>query len=312
MIRVVGCGVSGLTCGVVLAEAGYEIEIVTSDHPASTVSAVAAALWYPLRSEFDPTSSVRWMAESYARFAALTDVGRSGVVMRDGVEIFRGGVPDTSWWPGPPVAVPATCFDLPAVEWERVPVIEMTAYLDYLAGRFERARGRIVSRTLESIDDAFDDAVGVVVNCSGLASAELCGDDWMYPVRGQIVRLEQRGIERFILDEQNPGGVTYVIPRAHDVVCGGTREPGKWLGAPDPDVEREIIDRCVALEPRLKGARVVSRAVGLRPGRPQVRLEAEERERGVVIHDYGHSGSGVTLSWGCAADVLDLARAASG
>jgi D-amino-acid oxidase len=31
-----------------------------------------------------------------------------------------------------------------------------------------------------------------------------------------------------------------------------------------------------------------------------------------VVHCYGHGGAGVTLSWGCAADVVDLVRAALG
>lgn len=51
-------------------------------------------------------------------------------------------------------------------------------------------------------------------------------------------------------------------------------------------------------------------AVGLRPGRREVRLEAEEMEGGTVIHDYGHGGAGITLSWGCAAEVGRLADAA--
>jgi D-amino-acid oxidase len=37
-----------------------------------------------------------------------------------------------------------------------------------------------------------------------------------------------------------------------------------------------------------------------------VRLEAETRDGGAVIHCYGHGGCGVTLSWGCADDVLAL------
>jgi D-amino-acid oxidase len=47
---------------------------------------------------------------------------------------------------------------------------------------------------------------------------------------------------------------------------------------------------------------VVAHRVGLRPVRPEVRLEAVGR----VIHCYGHGGAGVTVSWGCAEEVLGL------
>jgi D-amino-acid oxidase len=49
--------------------------------------------------------------------------------------------------------------------------------------------------------------------------------------------------------------------------------------------------------------------VGLRPGRSAVRVEAEPRGDGLVVHDYGHGGAGVTLSWGCAEEAVALAAA---
>jgi D-amino-acid oxidase len=48
--------------------------------------------------------------------------------------------------------------------------------------------------------------------------------------------------------------------------------------------------------------------VGLRPGRAEVRLEKELISGKVIIHNYGHGGSGVTLSWGCAEEVVELAN----
>ena len=60
--------------------------------------------------------------------------------------------------------------------------------------------------------------------------------------------------------------------------------------------------RCAALVPALHDAPVVSVAVGPRPVRPTVRLEAEGR----VVHCYGHGGAGVTLAWGCAVEVAAL------
>ncbi len=53
--------------------------------------------------------------------------------------------------------------------------------------------------------------------------------------------------------------------------------------------------------------------VGLRPGRPSVRLEEESipcagANGGVlrVVHNYGHGGAGLTLAWGCAGHALSL------
>jgi D-amino-acid oxidase len=56
---------------------------------------------------------------------------------------------------------------------------------------------------------------------------------------------------------------------------------------------------------------VLEHKVGLRPGRPEIRLE---REDGPIprIHNYGHGGSGITLSWGCAEETLRLVQEALG
>ena len=64
--------------------------------------------------------------------------------------------------------------------------------------------------------------------------------------------------------------------------------------------------------PALRDARVVAQRVGLRPVRPSVRLEAEALPGGRVLwHNYGHGGAGVTLSWGCAAELTAAVLAGS-
>src|SRR3712207_9188380 len=42
----------------------------------------------------------------------------------------------------------------------------------------------------------------------------------MAPIRGQVVRVHNPGLERFVLDGENPEGVTYVIPRSEDCILG--------------------------------------------------------------------------------------------
>jgi D-amino-acid oxidase len=176
--------------------------------------------------------------------------------------------------------------------------------------RFAAAGGSVERRVVSSLEEVAEEG-RVVVNCSGLGACELVGDTSMVPIRGQIVRVRNSGLERFLLDEGNPEGVTYVVPRSEDCVLGGTADEGEWDTEPDPEIAMGILQRCVALEPRLAGAAVLEHRVGLRPGRPEVRLERDNLSSGApCIHNYGHGGSGVTLSWGCAEEVTHLVRGA--
>ncbi|WP_084397827.1 FAD-dependent oxidoreductase [Henriciella aquimarina] len=56
--------------------------------------------------------------------------------------------------------------------------------------------------------------------------------------------------------------------------------------------------------------RVTRTVVGLRPYRPQgYRLDAERLGEKAVIHNYGHGGCGVTMSWGTSTVAADMASA---
>ena len=90
------------------------------------------------------------------------------------------------------------------------------------------------------------------------------------------------------------------------MVCGGTDVEGATGTEPDPDVEAAVLARARALVPALRDAPVLSRGVGLRPGRPTVRLDRTVVDGRPLVSCYGHGGAGVTLSWGCAADVVSL------
>ncbi|HZN93159.1 MAG TPA: FAD-dependent oxidoreductase, partial [Myxococcales bacterium] len=67
-----------------------------------------------------------------------------------------------------------------------------------------------------------------------------------------------------------------------------------------------ILRRCADLEPAVASAQVLGIKVGLRPGRPAIRLEAERRGSLTIVHNYGHGGAGVTLCWGCAEAVVGV------
>jgi D-amino-acid oxidase len=310
VVVVVGAGVSGLTCGVRLLEEGYDIEIWARERTPNTTSDVAAAAWYPPRREKDRRVD-DWLPVSLSRFTDLATDTHTGVRLRDGVELFRAPADETWWRDILPGFRRARADELPSGFVDGffahdLPVIEMPTYMAWLTTRFTDLGGRTVDITLTDLTAPYEVA-DVVVNCSGLGSRELAADQSMIAVRGQVVRVEQFGLDRYILDEQSPDGITYLYPRSNDVVLGGTRERGNETRGPDPDTARAIIERCARLEPRVAGARILSHAVGLRPGRDTVRLEAEQPGPGrLLVHDYGHGGSGVTLSWGCAEEVVRL------
>src|SRR5688572_27864653 len=60
---------------------------------------------------------------------------------------------------------------------------------------------------------------------------------------------------------------------------------------------------------RVSRDRVIREIVGLRPFRPQGYAVAAERiGNKLLIHNYGHGGAGITLSWGTASQAVDLLR----
>jgi D-amino-acid oxidase len=321
-VTVLGAGVVGLTCALRLAEAGCGVRVVARERLGATTSSAAAAMWYPYRA-FPFTRVLGWSRVGYDEFARLAAVEpAAGARLRTGVELQRAAGPEP-WWAG---AVPdlARSTDVPdgyAFGWRfATPVVDMSRYLPWLESRLA-AHGVVP----EAADVADLDALaalaapgGVVVNCAGLGARALVPDASVTPVRGQVVLVEQLGLDEWVVDDSAGGPLTYVIPRIDDVVVGGTAEEGATDPEVDPATADALLERATALVPALAGARVVGHKVGLRPARPTVRLEAEARPDagvhpgGTVVHCYGHGGAGVTLSWGCAAEVVDLVRAATG
>lgn len=308
-VTVLGAGVVGLSIAHELATRGAAVTVV-SDRPATdSVSAVAAAIWFPYGSE--GSEQVKsWLVAAYARFSSLAEDPRTGVDLREGTVVERTSTPDRSWTDAVPASQEATPQQLPvgALSGVRttVPVISMGEYLVWLLNQCHAQRVSFRTASVHALDELSGQADLVVV-AAGMRSGALLGDESMFPVRGQVVRLANAGLTDWITDNDNPAGLTYVVPRRHDVVCGGSAHVGSWDQQLDPQTQADILHRATALVPALAGLPVLSGAVGLRPARGQVRLEPVDGFAVPVIACYGHGGAGVTMSWGCAQAVTDLA-----
>ena len=304
-VAIVGAGVSGLTCGVLFAERGYRTAIFAEETGQQTTSGAAAALWFPYDAE--PAEKVlSWALQTYKVLVDLTKDLHSGVSMIELRQFSRTGeiqIPDWAIPLGASVTPTVTTFKSGFTL--NVPLMDTTIYLEYLANRFIKAGGEIHGdvkfEKLEDVGPAFD----LVINCAGIGARELVQDIDLEPHRGQVAIVPK--IDNLccaIVCDDPP--LMYAIPRTNDCVCGGTNEVSDNLDA-DPTTTAHILDECSRVL-KIENPPVLAERVGLRPFRkPGVRLECDRlRDGRTVIHNYGHGGSGFTLSWGCAEEVFAL------
>jgi D-amino-acid oxidase len=313
-VVVVGAGVSGLTCAIRLVEAGCRVAVRSADPPAGITSYAAGAIWGCYLVTHDRGRD--WSLRSLDVFRDLArDPGTTGVRMTSGMVASRGDLRAAHPGPGAedvrPLTGPATLP--PGFSngwWYRVPLIDMSAYLAYLTARLGDRGVRV---EIDRVTPERLPGLGAtVVNCTGVDARDLVPGDPVRPVRGDLLVVDNPGLDTFFVedDEDIDGLTTYVLPQGDRVMLGGSRADGDWSRRPDPRRAAGILRRCVEAEPLLAGARVLEHRVGLRPVRERLRVEADDRHPH-VIHNYGHGGAGVTLSWGCADEVLALTGAAA-
>ncbi len=308
-IGIIGAGVSGLSTAILLQEAGYKVNIYCRERPQQTTSAVAAAIWMPFIAE--PRELVNhWSLRSYEIFAHLAATNQqAGVSMVDFcvLPIDEGPL---HWEAAVPEGTirKADLAELPEGYQHgyiaRVPMIETPIYLAYLIARFEARGGQLMEKELSALEDVGQN-YPVVINCSGLGAKELCNDQEMYPVQGQIVKLAPMEGIRYVSDDDGPNSLAYVLPRKDGIVLGGTAVKGAFDTQVNEAVRTNILERCQRLVPELKKGKVIGSVVGLRPARSSIRLELDSER--AVVHNYGHGGSGYTVSWGCAQAATALA-----
>jgi D-amino-acid oxidase len=301
-VLVLGGGVIGLTAARRLQQRGADVTIWTAHDVRDTVSSVAAAVWYPSHTDQDARVS-QWASATYAEFVRQATDGVPGVLLRRTRMVLRRPLAELPWWATGAKDAVLTDGELHFT----APLVEMDIYLARLQQELVDAGARLVRRRPASLDEALS-AAPLVINATGLAAGQLCDDPAVYPARGHIVLADNPGLDVSVRDEDNPAGITYVHPRTHDVVLGGTFDAGFTSLDPDPAEATAIVRRCLSLVPELSGVRILGSRVGLRPARHGgPRVEAAGR----IIHSYGHGGAGMTLSWGCADEVAALAYGAT-
>lgn len=311
-VAIVGAGVSGLTCAVLFAERGFHTTILARETGQQTTSAAAAAIWFP----YDAEPAERVTAWSLATFDVLRDLARnaaSGVAMVELRVFARAGTLQPAAWARSLGARPLRANEIaPDIFTSgysiNVPVTDTSIYLDYLSARAERA-GAIIRTGVELGSLAEIDAgYGSIINCTGAGAKTLAPDPDIEPHRGQVAIVAKLDLPYAIVCDDPP--LMYAIPRSGDCVLGGTNDISENAQPAADDTARILAEAARVLG--IAAPPVIKERVGLRPFRRSgIRLESEQLDDGrVVIHNYGHGGSGFTLSWGCAEAAFALHKAA--
>jgi D-amino-acid oxidase len=306
-VLIIGAGVSGLSTALCLAEEGIDVEVVARQLPLETTSCAAAAMWAPYL--VTDARLKRWSLQTHDKLITLGP--EMGVRQVHGREVARDRKRAPAWMrrlPHHRVCAPDEIpFGFRNGWWYEAPVVDMPAYLTGLAGKLRDLGIEVQEGTVDSLVDALRRAP-IVVNCTGVDARDLAGDRDLTPVRGQLVVVENPGIDRFYVEHDETPLPTYFMPHDDRLVLGGSIEPRRADRTPDDATAKAIRQRCADIEPAIADARLIEHRVGIRPQRTRVRLERVALNGGHVIHNYGHGGAGVTLSWGCALEVRRLVR----
>ncbi|KAK9761961.1 hypothetical protein K7432_012729 [Basidiobolus ranarum] len=219
-------------------------------------------------------------------------------------------------------------------------VVDPEQYLHWLKALVEKKNVALLHGVLE--DTIHEETpyllqrykADILINCTGMSSRELCSDQRMKPLRGILIHAKNDGkkfkkIESCISISQRDadlnasaeeklkaeeGRFEFIVPRNDDIlILGGYAQMGKekhhW-NEKKHNYLKKMKDGCVNLYPELEKAEFTDyyHRVGIRPFRDEPRVGQDEKDPR-IFHNYGHGGSGYTLSYGCALDIRKAVKA---
>jgi len=338
-VGVVGAGVVGLSTAFRVLQQfpnQVQVEILAEKFETETTSDGAAGLFRPVMTPYEKQSEdqfKKWSQCSWDRFSSLffsDDAEELGIMQCGGYHIFSKPIPPEAPKPTYHDIVhhfhelsesELASFPVGGKTWRsgfffNTLVLECRRYLPWLRKSILSLGGTLKREkveSLESLSGRFD----LVFNCVGLNARELVGDTSVIPIRGQIIRAKAPQLKQFYFFDND----CYIVPCFDSLVIGGIRQEGNFNSEVCELDKEEIWRRARRYLPTLRKTEALWDWAGLRPHRDPVRVEFEflptasssestsvesSHPRLPVIHNYGHGGHGVTLSWGTAVHAVEL------
>lgn len=251
---VLGAGIMGLTTARLLQDAGWRVSIYTRDASRHTTSNVGAGQWAPT-SVFDEGMASKAF-ESQFKFAAriahhaYQNLSGADYGIRFTENYYIGNQPrEKSYYLRELPDLFASVADLEPHE-HPFPVkyvtrtvtmiIEPATFLRRVRDDFYLAGGKIHIKDFKRLSEVLSLDEAVIFNCTGLGTRALFGDEELIPIKGQLVFMPPDPA----VDYLTVGGgsdVTYMFPRAGEILLGGSYQRNDWSPHPEADVTERII-----------------------------------------------------------------------
>lgn len=322
-VCVIGAGIMGLSSAVRIQETipDVDITIIADTFTPNTCSDGSGGFWELFLLPKDSMEQARkWCEETWDLLYRLTvsqDAGSYGVHFVSGYNFTDIHIPHDPIWKDIVLGYRRLSVEERKLHPQNKDgvfyttiMINVKKYLPQLMAKFRLNNGKVINRKVKSLEEVAKD-YDIVVNCTGTGAYDL-GDPSMKPIRGQVIRVQAPWVKHFYFDYDptEKGNKLYIFPGKDYVVLGGTSQAGDWSTEVKEADTKRILDGCSRLIPSLKKAKILEQWVGLRPSRPTIRLEKQDLtvdgRKVTIVHNYGHSGSGVTIHWGCAKDTAEL------
>lgn len=317
-ILIVGAGVQGLTTGLQLLAAGHDVTFYTKE-PVGVIphtSHSAYAMWVPVN--FAPRLE-DWANLGLAQYQADAADLTAGVVLRN---IFQLQTERSEPWfaasypgfrhaePGEIASEYADAHVLP-----KAPIIDPTVYLPWLRAKVVAAGAHFKKcevTDLNAVPAGFD----VVINCSGLGSRKLAGDETVFAERVQVLTICNFGqVDSVFIDDAGPNQRACVVPHKGYIKLGAVfTSRNEDIDNPDQAAVADILARCNRMVPGLDATAddVIATFCAARPERTSwvPRVEKTTLADGrTLVHNYGHDGMGFLLAPGIALEIAGYVAA---
>jgi D-amino-acid oxidase len=287
-----------------LTQKNHRITIYAKAFSPNITSNRAAAFWFPYHIRND-RRGIHWCQASYEYYKKLAKQKETGISMHQLIKVLRKGVKEEE-----PVWIDFMPSDSYRIMHSNelqhniakgygiiVPLIETQIFLPWLQRQLQQRGVELIRKEINDLSE-LTPSYDLVINCSALGAGKLCNDDSVIPVRGQVGLLAPKNNLPIYLDNEN---LLYIVPRKDAIIVGGTYEERVEIETTEHSTIERILNNAYEVFPELKQQKVIGGWAGIRPYRSEVRVEHEESTN--IIHNYGHGGSGFTLSFGCAEEI---------